>query len=148
MSVIDTTMRTTHLLFGAVWVGSVLFVTLSVLPLARDGDLNAAPVESVLGRLTTVSRTSALLLFLTGGHLAGTGYTVDSLTGSTRGHLVLGMVALWLVLAALVEVGAARATDGLKQKKVRSPARDALPFFRGASLAGVGLLVTAGLLAV
>lgn len=147
---LDATMRTVHLLFAAVWVGSVVYVTLGVLPLARDGDLNAAPIDRMAGTLTTVSRASSVVLLLTGGHMAGQGYTVGggdgfSLFGSTQGHLVLTMVALWLVLTGLVEVGTSRLTDGTRQKKVREPARAALPLFRGASLVGLLLVVDAGL---
>ncbi|NHN47796.1 hypothetical protein G9464_09330 [Halostella sp. JP-L12] len=144
MSLIDAAMRTTHLLFAAVWVGSVLFVTVSVLPLARDGDINAGPVERIAGRLTTVSRASALLLFLTGGHLAANGYTGESLLSTTNGNLVLAMLALWAALAGLVEVGSSKLTDGLQRKKVRAPARDALPLFQAATVVGVLLLLVAG----
>ncbi len=147
MSVVDTAVRTIHLSVAALWVGGVLFLTLVVLPVARDGDLNAAPLERMVGRLATVSRLSALALLLTGGHLAATGYTVDSLTGTTRGRLVVGMVVLWFVLAGLVEVGASRVRDGLREKRVRAPARDGLRWFGLASVVGVLLLLDAGLLA-
>ncbi len=147
MSTVDTAMRTVHLSVGALWVGSVVFLTLVVLPVARDGGLDAAPLERMVGRLVTVSRLSALATVLTGSHLAGALYTADSLTGTTRGYLVIAMVALWFALAALVEVGASRLRDGLREKRVRAPARDGLTWFGVASLVGVLLLVNAGLLA-
>lgn len=148
---LDAAMRTVHLLFAAVWVGSVVYVTFGVLPLARAGDINAAPVDRMAGTLTTVSRASSVVLLLTGGHLAGQFYTVDGgegfgLFSSTQGHLVLTMVALWLVLTGLVEVGTSKLSDGTKQKKVRSPAREATPLLRGASLVGLLLVVDAGLI--
>ncbi len=143
---VDTAMNALHLLFAALWVGSVLFVTVGILPFARRGEFNAAPLESVVSRLRTVSRASVLVLLLTGGHLAGTGYTAETLFGSTRGHLVLAMVALWFVLAALVEVGSARLARGLAERKVREPAARARPFFLAASLVGVLLFVDAALL--
>jgi uncharacterized membrane protein len=146
MSAVDAAVQTIHLLVGAFWVGSVVFVTVGVLPVARDGDANAAPVERMVRRLTTISRASAVLMLITGGHLAGVGYTVENLTGTTRGHLVIGMVILWLALAGLVEVGAARLTDGLQKKKVRAPARDSDRLFWLASITGALLLVDAGLL--
>ncbi len=147
MTLVETAIRTTHLLIGAVWVGAVAFVTVGVLPLAREGELNAAPLERIVGRLRTLSRVSAVVLLLTGGHMAATIYTVDTLTGTGRGHLVLGMVALWLVLTALVEVGGARMTDGFQEKKVRAPAREHRRWFQAASLVGVVLFVDAGLIA-
>ncbi len=139
--------RTTHLVFAALWAGSVCFVAAVVLPLARDGAFNTTrPLEVISGKLTTISRVSSLVLFLSGGHMAGTGYTAEGLFGSTNGRLVLAMVALWLVLTALVEIGAKRLDAGLTGKKIREPARDALPVFRGAALVAIGLLVVAGLL--
>ena len=147
MALADAVSTTIHVAFAGLWTGSVLFVTLAVLPLARDGSINARPLESLAGTLRTVSRTSALLLFLTGGHMAGTAYTVERLTGTTRGYLVLAMLALWFVLAALVEIGTARLTDGTEADKVRAPAADATPFLQAAALVAVGLLLDAGALA-
>ncbi|MDG5774926.1 transporter [Haloarculaceae archaeon H-GB2-1] len=147
MSLATSASYTLHLLFAGLWTGSVLFVTYGILPSARAGDLNAAPLEAITGKLKTVSRTSAVLLFLTGGHMAGTAYTVETLTGTSPGHLVLTMLALWAVLMGLVEVGAAKLTSGAGQKKVRSPATEAAPFFKGAAVVAILLLIDAGLLA-
>lgn len=139
--------RTIHLLFAALWAGSVCFVAAVVLPLARDGAFNTTrPLEVISGKLTTISRASSLVLFLSGGHLAGTGYTAESLFGSIQGRLVLVMVALWFVLTALVEIATKRFETGLTGKKIREPARDTLPVFRAAAVAAIGLLVVAGLL--
>ncbi|WP_226004286.1 copper resistance protein CopD [Natrinema salinisoli] len=139
--------RTIHLVVAALWAGSVCFVAAVVLPLVRDGAFNTThPLEVISEKLTTVSRVSSLLLLLTGGHLAGTGYTTGTLVGSTNGRLVLAMVALWLVLTALVEIGTKRFETGLAGKKIREPARDALPVFRAAAVVAIGLLVVAGLL--
>ncbi|QLG49289.1 copper resistance protein CopD [Natrinema halophilum] len=139
--------RTTHLVFAALWAGSVSFVAVVVLPLARDGEFNTThPLEAISGKLTTVSRVSSLVLFLSGSHLAGTAYTAESLFGSLNGRLVLVMVALWLALTALVEIGAKRFEAGLAGKKIREPAREALPVFRVATLVAISLLIIAGLL--
>lgn len=146
MALIDTVMATIHLLVGGLWTGGVLFFALAVLPTARAGDIRAGAFEAIISRLTTGSRLSALLMFITGGHLAGTRYTVGSLFGSGRGHLVLAMLTLWLALTALVEIGQSRAKDGLEQKKVRTPAENAAPFYLGAALVAVLLLLDAGLL--
>lgn len=147
MALADVISAAIHVTFAGLWTGSVLFVTLGVLPLARNGDLNAAPLAGITGTLKTVSRASAVILLLTGAHRAATTYTADSLFGSTQGHLVLGMVVLWLVLAALVEIGAARLTDGTEADKVRAPAREATPILRGAALVAVLLLLDAGAIA-
>ena len=142
--VVDTAMYTVHTAFAALWSGSVLFVIAAVLPLAMDADISPAAFGSVVSKLQWVTRVSALLMLLTGGHLAGTGYTVESLTGSPRGYLVLTMVALWLGLAATVEVGSARAQRGVDDEKIREPARDARPFYLTAAVLAVGLLVVSG----
>jgi len=135
-----------HSLFAGLWTGSVIFVAFAVLPMAREGELNAAPLRSVASTLTRISRVSALVLLLTGSHMAATRYTGDSLTGTTGGYLVLAMVTLWLVLAATVEMGTSRIRSGTGRDKVREPAREARPFFVVAALTGALLLVVAGLL--
>lgn len=147
MTPIDTAIYTLHLVFGGIWAGSVVFLTFGVLQTARDGTANAEPLRAIVERLRWISRTSALVLLATGGHMAGTLYTVESLTGGARGHLVLSMVALWLALAGLVEVGSSKLADGFDQKKVRQPAREARPFFLASSAVAAALLVSGGLLA-
>ncbi|MFB6122015.1 MAG: CopD family protein [Haloferacaceae archaeon] len=146
MAAIDTAVATIHLLFAGLWAGSVVFVALAVLPTASAGDLNVDPLESIISRLQTFSRVSSLVLFLTGGHLAGTQYTVGGLLGTTYGNLVLGMVVLWLLLTGMVEVGASRLLSGLDERKVRSPAQNATPFFQAAALVAASLLVVGGLI--
>ncbi|WP_226480595.1 copper resistance protein CopD [Natrinema amylolyticum] len=139
--------RTAHLVFAALWAGSVCFVAAVIVPLARDGAFNTTqPLEVISGKLTSVSRVSSLVLLLSGGHLAGNIYTTETLFGEIGGRLVLLMVALWLVLTALVEIGAKRFETGLTGKKIREPARDALPVFRAAAVAAIALLIVAGLL--
>ncbi len=144
--VVDTAVYTIHTAFAALWVGSVLFVVAAVHPVAMDGDLSPEAYGRVVGTLRWVTRASALLVFVTGGHLAGTRYTVGSLTGTTGGHLVLAMLGLWLVLAATVEAASARALRGVEARKIREPAREARPLFLAAAVVAVGLLVVAGLL--
>lgn len=143
---IDTAMETVHLLFGAVWVGAVVFVTVGVLPQARDGNLTADAFEGILGRLRWLTRIGAVLLLVTGSHLAATRYTADRLFSTGDGHLVLTMVALWLALAATVEIGSSRITDGLNSRKLREPARNGTRWFQVATLIGIALLVVSALL--
>lgn len=148
MSLVNGGIYVVHLLIAALWTGSVLFVAYAVLPLGKTGALNASPLGTIAEKLTTVSRASALLLFLTGGHMAANAYTVESLTGSSRGYLVVGMLVLWFVLAGLVEVGTSKITDGTGQDKVREPARNASPFLQAGAVVSLLLLVDAGLLVV
>ncbi|WP_255149749.1 CopD family protein [Halorarius halobius] len=136
-----------HMLFGALMTGAVLFFTYAVNPVAHAGELAPETLAAATGKLTTVTRVSSVFVFLTGGHQAGVIYTFESLTGSGRGHLVLGMLVLWLAMVAFVEVGASKLRDGTDQDKVRTPAREARPFLRAASVAAVLVLVDAGLLA-
>ena len=146
MTLVETLVYGLHLLFAALWVGSVAFVALVVLPLAREGGLNATPLGALVAKLRTVSRASAVVLLLSGGHTAGTAYTVDSLFGSGRGHLVVAMVALWVALAALVEVGGGRVEDGTDDRKVRAPAREARGPLLATTLVGALLLFDAAAL--
>ncbi len=144
--VVDTAMYTIHTAFSALWAGSVLFVAAAVLPLAMDGRLEPAAFGNVVSKLRWITRISALLLLVTGGHLAGTLYTAETLTGTPSGYLVLVMLALWFGLAALVEVGSGKAARGVEEKKIREPARAARPFYLLAAAFAVGLLVVSGLL--
>lgn len=144
--VLVTAASVLHLLFAALWTGSVVFVTYAVLPEARDATLGPDPLDAIVGKFVLLSRTSALLLLLTGAYLAWTSYTAAELTGTGRGHLVLTMVALWLVLGALVEVGASRLRDGFDREKVREPEREARRLFQGAAAVAFLLLVDAGVL--
>lgn len=134
-----------HWLVAGIWAGSVVFVTLAVLPLGRDGSLQPDTLRSLVGTATTLSRISAVLLPLTGAYMAVESYTVDSITGTGRGHLLLTMIVLWVVLMGMVEVGASKIRSGTDQDKLREPARAARPFFIAGSLAAVLLLVIAGL---
>lgn len=135
-----------HSLFAGVWTGSVLFLTLAVLPLARNGTLNATPLASIAGKIKTISRASALLMFVTGGHMAAQRYTSETLVESGGGHLVLSMLTFWFLLMATVEIGGAKLTKGTERDKVRQPATEARPFFLAGSLFAVALLVIAGLI--
>lgn len=118
MALVDTALATLHPLIGALWVGSVGFFAVVVLPAARAGELNAAPLETMVHSLTRGSRVAAVV-----------------------------MVLLWLGLTGLVEVGGSRLRDGVERKKVRQPADAALTVYRGAAAVGALLFVTAGAIA-
>lgn len=148
MEPIEVTAYVLHAVFAGLWTGSVLFVTLGVVPLARAGTLNAAPLESVTGRLSTLTRASAVVFLATGLYMGvARSYTTDTLTSSTTGYLVVSMVVLWFVLTGLVEVATSKLRDGTEQDKVREPARNARPFLLAGSVLAVALLANSGLLA-
>jgi hypothetical protein len=136
-----------HMIFAAALTGSVLYVALFVNPAAVTGDIGNEAFARVTSGLTTVTRASAVVLLLTGGHQAGTLYTFETLLGTGRGHLVLTMLVLWVAMTGLVEVAGSKLRDGLDAGKLREPAREARPFLRGAAVLAVLLLVDAGLLA-
>lgn len=137
-----------HVLVGAVWVGALAFTVGGVLPLARAGRLNADPLGTIAGRLRTLTRLSAVLLVVTGGHLLVTeGYLGEKLVASGDGHLVIAMVALWLVATGLTEAGLARLIDGAGADKVRAPARRATRLLQAAGVCGGLVLLTAAALA-
>ena len=147
MDVIDPVMWSLHVGFAILWTGSVLFVAVAVYPSALRGDIAGDALAAIVGRLRWITRIAALAFVVSGGHMAGTLYTAESLTGTGRGHLVLTMLALWFVTTGLVEVAGGKLTSGLDAGKLREPARDAKPFFYGAAGLSVVLILTAGLLA-
>lgn len=151
MSLVDAGMLGIHLVFAAVWIGAVAFVTFGVLPLARDGNLDRRPLRSLLGRLLWVSRIGALAMLVTGTHLMGNRgdyYDPDVLLSTGAGQAVLLMILLWLALIVVLEVSIRRIRSGLDANLVREPARDGLRWFYLATLIGVALFVDGALIAV
>lgn len=146
METVEVASYTVHTLFAGLWTGAVLFVTLAILPVARDGMLNASPLHAIAGKLKTISRVSALALLATGSHMAAVQHTSTTLFETQGGWLVLSMVGLWLFLMAAVEIGAKKLTDGTGRDKVREPAHEARLTFLVASALAALLLVNAGLL--
>ena len=146
MPLVETASIALHVLVGAIWVGTIVFAVGAVLPLARDGKLNAAPLESIGGTLRWYTRLSAVVILATGLYLIHARYTVDSLTGTGNGHLVLTMFALWLVTVGLVEAGAGRLVDGAGEQKVREPGREAGKFLKPAAVTGALILVVGALI--
>lgn len=147
MDIVTAAVWTIHVAFASLWTGSVLFVTVAVLPRGVTGEIGSDVLGGLVGKLRTITRVSALLLLLTGGHMAAALYTAESLTGSGRGHVVLTMLVLWFLLAGAVEAGSGRLQSGLDDDKLREPARDARPVFYAAAVLAVLLLGTAGILA-
>ena len=144
MALIDAVMWSLHIGFAVLWTGSVLFVTLAVVPPATRGEVGRGLLSSVVSRLRWITRIGALVFVATGGHMAGQLYTVERLTGTGDGHLVLTMIALWFAITGLVEVASGKAVaDG----DVADVVTDAKPFFYAAAALSIGLILTAGLLA-
>ena len=149
MSYIDAAMVSTHFVFGAIWVGAVAFVTLAVLPLGRDGEMDRLPLTKLLSRLLTIARLSAVFVLLSGLHLMGSRalFDLDALTGTNRGVAVLAMIALWFGLIVVLEIGIRRIKSGLDANLLREPSRDGLRWLTIATLFGVGVFVLGGLMA-
>lgn len=138
---------TLHLLFGALWAGGVIFVVWRVLPLVAAGEIKIDPARKLAAGTRWLTRGGALVTLATGGHLAGALYTPAELTGTTRGYAVLGMTALWLVMAGLVEVGMSRYVDALDERKLRTAGRAATTPMRLAAVVAVLVLLLGGWLA-
>jgi uncharacterized membrane protein len=151
MSTVDSIATVVHVLFGGLWIGSVVFVALAVLPLGADANVDPEPLATVVDRLVMLSRAAALVMLASGGHVLyhvtlGGDLDLGALTSSGQGHLVLTMIALWLGVIATVEIGNSKLTDGIDAGKLREPTRDALPWFRAAALFGLAVLTLGGML--
>lgn len=143
-SVLDVAM-TVHTIFAALWTGGTLVIAGAVIPVARSEALGRDGLTLIARRFGYLTAASVLLLLFSGGHLAGTLYTAETLQSTGRGHLVLAMVGLWLVLAVVLFVGFRRLTGGKSESAVAA-ATSARPWFLGASVVSIALLVVAGLL--
>ncbi|WP_225935378.1 CopD family protein [Halobaculum magnesiiphilum] len=136
-----------HTLFAGLWVGAVVLTAWKVIPLARDGDASPELLGSVVSGVSTITRVGAIVFVATGGHMAATVYGAEGLFAPPRGHVVLTMLTLWLVMTGLVEVGGSKVRSALEQRKVRTAARDAGTFYNAAAVVGFVLLVLGGYLA-
>ena len=145
--VVDSIMQILHVLFAGLWTGSVLFVVGAVLPAASAGSISSTAMSTMTTRLAWLTRISALVFVATGGHLAGTRYTSETLFSTGRGQLVVAMLVLWLVLTALVEIGCTRLGGSDAPANVQTAVDNTRPIFLAAGAVAVLLLVDAGLLA-
>ena len=144
-SVLDVAM-TVHTIFAALWTGGTLVIAGAVIPAARSEALGKDGLTLIARRFGYLTVASVLLLLFSGGHLAGTLYTAKTLQSTGRGQLVLTMVGLWLVLAVVLFVGFRRLTSSSPERTAVAAATDARPWFLGASVVSIALLVVAGLL--
>jgi uncharacterized membrane protein len=144
-SVLDVAM-TIHTIFAALWTGGTLVIAGAVIPAARSELLSTDGLTLITRRFWYLTVASVLLLLFSGGHLAGTLYTAETLQTTGQGNLVLTMVGLWLVLAVVLFFGFRRLTGSPSEKSAVAPATKARPWFLGASVVSIALLVVAGLL--
>lgn len=135
-----------HLAAAAVWIGGVFFVTFAVLPAARDGRLDYNQTAMFVDRFSKVSLASALVLFVTGGHMAGTRYSVEALTTTVDGYLVVGMVLLWTALIGLLQIGQTKFRKAAERGMVMQPAGAATVWYRTAAVVSMLLLADAVML--
>jgi hypothetical protein len=134
MTSIETAVYATHMVFAGLLTGGVLFAALTFPGIASN--VSTSVRETLAGTLRNVSRASAVLLLLTGGYMLTLGgYTeAGALTGTGRGHAVLGMVVLWFLLTGVTEVAGSRIVSG----------DDATSFLYGGAVLAVALLADAG----
>lgn len=145
MRMVDVVMIV-HTIFAALWTGGTLLVAGAIVPAARTELLGKKALTFIARRFSYLTVVSVLLLLFSGGHLAGTLYTAETLQSTGRGHLVLTMVGLWLVLAVVLYIGFRRLTDIPSEMSAVTAATEARPWFLGASAVSIALLVVAGLL--
>ena len=146
MTLIDTSVRIVHVAFAATWTGGTLLFAGAVLPAAGRGVLDAEALSWMTRRFSYLSMAAVAILFATGGHLAGTLYTFETLASTGRGHLVLAMLGLWLVLGGVLHVGPRRLQGALEEHGPSSAAAASDTWFRAAAIVSVALLVVAGAL--
>jgi len=146
MFAVDVVMYVLHVLFASLWTGSILFFVAAVLPAATSGTISAAAVSVMTTRLVWLTRIGALVFVATGGHLAGTSYTAETLFSTGRGQLVVAMLVLWFVLTGLIEISVKRFDRAAETDGVEAAVASTRPLFGIAGLLAVLLLVDAGLL--
>lgn len=164
MSVLLALSYVAHVVAGGLWTGGVAYATVAVLPAARRGDLSAPGFGRSVDWLLQTTRATGVVLPLTGGYQIWRVYPLPRLFGTSRGHLVLGMVTLWGLMNGLVELAVyrMRAADGAgmgfgrhtierfglaDEADARGAAEVARPYMLAAAALGVLLLVDAALLA-
>lgn len=147
MIVVDSVIQVAHVLFAGLWTGSLLFLVGAVLPASTAGSISTAAMTAITSRLVWLTRISALVFITTGGHLAGTRYTGETLFSTGRGQLVVTMLVLWLALTALIEIGVKRFDRSAAAADVPTAIDDTRLIFLLAGVLAAALLVDAGLLA-
>ncbi|WP_266080842.1 CopD family protein [Haladaptatus caseinilyticus] len=146
MALIDTIIRVIHTVFAGAWAGGTLLFVGAVLPAARANHFDARALSTIAKRFSYLSVAAVALLFITGGHLAGRLYTFGSLQSTGRGHLVVSMVVLWLVLAGVSHAATSQLTSALETGDTKTAVENSWGLYLVAAMAAAALLVIAGLL--
>ncbi|MDY6774593.1 MAG: copper resistance protein CopD [Halobacteria archaeon] len=146
MSLIDNVMASLHVIFAAVWIGSALFMAGVVVPAARDGKMSSELASHVADRFSLVSIVGSAVMFVTGGHMAGTMYNFGALLNTVGGNLVLTMVVLWFLVSGFLHMATKKLKDGVDEDRVRTPAKNSLVWYRISAVLGFLLLVNGALL--
>lgn len=147
MSLINLLTTITHMVFAGVWTGSVIFVSLGVLPFHGTGLVSREALGRIVERERWVTRISALVLLITGGPLTSSQYSISKLIGSTRGYAVLAMIVLWVVLVTLIETAGSQVHES-GGKATREIPEQTQWLFDVAALSAVLLLIVSGYLVV
>ena len=135
-----------HTIFAAVWTGGTLVIAGTVIPAARSELLGMEGLTLIARRFRRLTEVSFLLLLLSGGYLVGKFFTGETLQTTGQGNLVLTMAVLWLVLGVVLLFGLRRLSGSESEQSAVAPATKARPWFLGASIVSIVLLVVAGLL--
>jgi len=147
MAIIDTAFSMLHVLFAGLWTGATVFYAWRIHPMLVDGEIGVVPATSITTGLRWLTRIGAVVFVATGGHMAGSGYTSESLFGTPMGHAVLGMLVLWLVVTGLLEASIGRIQTALGEGKIQTAGRENETLIRVAATFSVVLLLLGGFLA-
>ncbi|WP_209452145.1 hypothetical protein [Halosimplex halophilum] len=112
MTAILTLSYVVHVVSAALWTGSVLYAAYAVLPAADAGHLGAEAFGATVDGVLQVTRWTGVALPLTGAYQVWVLYPLDALVATGRGHLVVGMAALWGLMNGVIELGVYRLRAG------------------------------------
>lgn len=142
MSTVYTVMNALHLLFAGIWAGATVFFAWRVRPLASNGDIGVQPLLAMGSGLRWITRISAVVFVVTGGHMAATRYGDGALLSTSRGQVVVSMLVLWLVVTGLLEMALGKMETELGEGRIQTAGRAVrLPLLASAVLLSVVLLL-------
>lgn len=142
MSTVYTVLNAIHLLFAGLWAGATVFFAWRVRPLVADSDISVEPTMALSAGLRWLTRISAVVFVVTGGHMAATRYGDGALLSTPRGHVVVTMLVLWLVVTGLLEMALGKMETELGEGRVRTAGKEArIPLLAASVLLSVLLLL-------
>jgi hypothetical protein len=148
MSLLYTVFNAVHLLFAGLWAGATVFFAWRVRPLVANGDIGVQPTMALSSGLRWLTRISAVVFVVTGGHMAATQYGAGALFASARGHIVVTMLVFWLVATGLLEMGLGKMETELGEGRIQTAGREVRVPVVTASVFLTVLLLLGGYLAV